>query len=100
MLTGKVPICREDLIELDRTPNCGAASDAAEAKEAEANHFARLVVWRPMIMKTGVRTRAPSVNALNARRYERLSNNKKGCIETAYHQRIWRSVTRAIAYSM
>ena len=33
MLTGKVPICREDLIELDRTPNCGAASDAAEAKE-------------------------------------------------------------------
>jgi hypothetical protein len=33
VLTGKVPICREDFVELDCTPNGGAASDAAEAEE-------------------------------------------------------------------
>ena len=69
-------------------------------RRAEANHFARLVVWRPMIMKTGVRTRAPSVNALNARRCERLSNNMRVCIKMTYHQRTLRSVTRVIACSM
>jgi hypothetical protein len=33
VLTGKVPICREDFVELDCTPNGGAASDAAEAEK-------------------------------------------------------------------
>jgi hypothetical protein len=51
-------------------------------------------------MKTGVRTRAPSVNALNARECERLSSNVRGCIEITYHQRTLRSVTRVMACSM
>jgi len=33
MLTGKVPICREDLVKLDSTPHGSTASDAAETKE-------------------------------------------------------------------
>jgi len=69
-------------------------------RRAEANHFARLVVWRPMIMKTGVRTRAPSVNALNAMRCERLSDNVGVCTGLTYHQRTLRIVTRVIACSM
>lgn len=43
-------------------------------RRAEASHFARLVVCRPEIKKTGVRTSAPSVKALKARSCQRSSN--------------------------
>lgn len=39
MLTGEVPVCREDVVELDGSPYGSATGDAAETEEGRSEPF-------------------------------------------------------------
>lgn len=101
ILTGKVPICREDLVEFDCSPDGRAASDAAESEEGGSEPFGSSGCVEAHDHDDRGEDECAVCECVQCWKVSAIIQYQASeCIEITYHPRTLRSGTRVIACSM